>query len=192
MPSSWVSSSRLTALITTWFSCTGEFGMSVRIHQSLWRDSEASALTEGAILLPLLLSLVLGVFEFSLLIDQQHLISTGIHDAARYLARSANPNDATIQKDAKALATTGAIDGNVPRVKGWTVRDLNISFASTNNPTDAKGMTRFRGGPVIQSVTVSTTFTVPSLGFFGFLGLKPPALTASHQERVIGPGQLSR
>ena len=84
--------------------------MSVRM-QSLWRNDEGSALIEGAILVPVLLVLVLGVLEFSWLIDQQHLISTGIHDAARYLARSANPNDVTIQKDAKNLATTGAIDG---------------------------------------------------------------------------------
>jgi hypothetical protein len=47
----------------------------------------------------------------------------------------------------------------------------------------------FRGSAVIQRVTVSTTFTVPSLGFFGFLGLEPPVLTVSHQERVIRPGQ---
>jgi hypothetical protein len=166
--------------------------MSVRIQQSLWRDSEGSALMEGALLLPLLLSFVLGVFEFSWLFDQQHLISTGIHDAARYLARSANPNDGTIQKSAKTLATTGSIDGNAPRVRGWTMRDIKITFGSVDNPIGTNGVTRFRGGPVIQSVTVSTSFTVPSLGFFGFLGLKPPALTVSHQERVIGPGQISR
>src|SRR5262249_39960945 len=166
--------------------------MSVRAQQSLWRDSEGSALMEGAVLLPVLLAFALGVFEFSWLLDQQHLISTGIHDAARYLARSANPNDLTIQKDAKTLATTGAVDGNVPRVRGWTMRDINITFASTDNSVDAEGVTRYRGGPVIQSVTVSTTFTVPSLGFFGFLGLKPPAFTVSHQERVIGSGQVSR
>ena len=67
----------------------------------LWRNDEGSALIEGAILVPVLLVLVLGVFEFSWLIDQQHLISTGIHDAARYIARSANPHDVTIQRDAK-------------------------------------------------------------------------------------------
>jgi hypothetical protein len=166
--------------------------MYARAQQSLWRDNEGSALIEGAILLPLLLTFVLGVFEFSWLFDQQHLISTGIHDAARYLARSANPNDVTIQKDAKILATTGSIDGNAPRVRGWAMRDINITFASVDNPVGANGLTRFRGGSVIQSVTVSTTFTVPSLGFFGILGLKPPAFTVSHQERVIGPGQITR
>jgi len=166
--------------------------MSVRILQSLWRNGEGSALIEGAIVVPLLLILVLGVFEFSWLIDQQHLISTGIHDAARYIAQSANPNDLTIQKRAKNLATTGAIDGDTARVKGWTARDVSISYSSVENPVDVNGSTAFRGGAVIRSVTVSTTFSVPSLGFFGFLGLKPPALTVSHQERVIGPGHVSR
>src|SRR5438552_1455072 len=163
--------------------------MSVRM-QSLWRNDEGSALIEGAILVPVLLVLVLGVLEFSWLIDQQHLISTGIHDAARYLARSANPNDVTIQKDAKTLATTGAIDGNTARVRGWTARDVNITYGSVKNPVGGNGLTAFRGGAVVESVTVSTTFTVPSLAFFGFLGLKPPALTVSHQERIIPPGQV--
>lgn len=166
--------------------------MSVRIVQSLWRNGEGSALIEGAIIMPVLLTLVLGVFEFSWLIDQQHLISTGIHDAARYIARSANPNDPTIQKNAKNLATTGAIDGDTARVKGWTTHDVKITYASVKNSVGTNGLTPFRGGAVIQSVTVSTIFTVPSLGFFGFLGLKPPALTVSHEERVIGPGQVSR
>jgi len=166
--------------------------MSVQILQSLWRNGEGSALIEGAILVPVLLIVVLGVFEFSWLIDQQHLISTGIHDAARYIAQSANPNDLTIQKRAKNLATTGAIDGDTARVRGWTARDVNITYSSVENLVGVNGSTTFRGGAVIQRVTVSTTFTVPSLGFFGFLGLKPPALTVSHQERIIEPGQILR
>ena len=166
--------------------------MCVPILQSLWRNSEGSALIEGAIIVPVLSVIVLGVFEFSWLIDQQHLISTGIDDAARYIARSANPNDLATQRAAKNLATTGAIDGNTARVRGWTASDVNITYASVKNPVDTDGLTLFRGGAVIQNVTVSTTFTVPSLGFFGFLGLKPPVLTVSHQERVIGPGQVPR
>src|SRR3979490_293924 len=114
--------------------------MSVRILQSLWRNGEGSALIEGAIVVPLLLILVLGVFEFSWLIDQQHLISTGVHDAARYIARSANPRDVKIQRDAKKLATTGAIDGNTGRVNGWTTQDVAITYAAIANPPDAKGL----------------------------------------------------
>ena len=99
-----------------------------------------------------------------------------------------HPNDATIKKDAKYLATTGAIDGNTPRVRGWTADDVEISYTFINNATNDNGLTNFRGGAVIESVTVSTTFTVPSLGFFGILRLSPPTFKVSHQERVIGSG----
>ena len=47
----------------------------------------------------------------------------------------------TIQKGAKNLATTGAIDGNTARVKGWTMRDVNITYASVNNPAGVNGLT---------------------------------------------------
>ena len=162
--------------------------MSLRILHSWWRNSEGSALVEGALVVPILCTLLFGVFEFSWLFYQQHLISTGIRDAARYLARTANPSDVTIQADAKNLATTGAIDGDSARVSGWLTHDVTIAYASVDNPVGFNGLTPFRGGAVIQSVTVSTTFAVPSLGFFGLLGLKPPPFTISHQERIIGPG----
>jgi len=160
--------------------------MSHRTLRSIWRDYEGSALVESAVLLPVLFLLVFGVFEFSWLICQQHLISTGICDAARYIAHSTNPNDPTIKKDAKYLATTGAIDGDTPRVSGWTPDDVEISYSFTTNQPNEDGLPSFRGGNVIESVTVSTTFTVPSLGFFGLLGLTAPTLSISHQERVIG------
>src|SRR5262245_33025582 len=118
--------------------------MSIRIYQSLWRNDEGSALIEGATIVPFLLVLVLGVFEFSWLIDQQHLISTGIHDAARYIARSANPRDIIIQNDAKRLATTGAIDGGTSRVRGWTTRDVHIAYASVNSSVSSNGLTPLR------------------------------------------------
>jgi hypothetical protein len=156
--------------------------------QRLRRDDEGTAFVEGAIIVPVLFMLLLGVFEFSRLIYQQHLVSTGIRDAAHYIARSQHPDDAMIQRDAKNLAITGDFEGAPPRVGGWRVSDIHIAFASIANPTAADGLTRFRGGPTIRVVTVSTVFTVPSLGFFEVLGLKPPTFSVSHQERVIGPG----
>jgi hypothetical protein len=160
--------------------------MSRRTLRSMWRDHEGSALVESAVVLPVLFLLVFGVFEFSWLICQQHLISTGICDAARYIAHSRTPNDTTIKKDAKYLATMGAIDGVTPRVSGWMPDDVEIFYSFTNNQTNEDGLPNFRGGNVIEIVTVSTTFTVPSLGFFGMFGLTPPMFNISHQERVIG------
>src|SRR5215470_10652991 len=162
--------------------------MPCRLLRSIWRESEGSALVEGSIILPVLFILVFGVFEFSWVICQQHLILTGISDAARYIARSTAPNDATVKKVAKNLATTGSVDGDTPRVKGWTADDIDISYTFINNAAGHDGLTDFRGGQVIESVTVSTTFTVPSLGFFGILKLSPPTVNVSHQERIIGSG----
>src|SRR5262249_8317570 len=150
--------------------------MACRRLRSIWRNSEGSALVEGSIILPVLFILVFGLFEFSWMICQQHLILTGISDASRHIARSTTPNDATIKKVPQNLATTGAVDGDTPRVRGWTADDIDISYTFINNATDDNGLTNFRGGQVIESVTVSTTFTVPSLGFFGILKLSPPIL----------------
>jgi len=162
--------------------------MLCRLLCSIWRNSEGSALVEGSVILPVLFILVFGVFEFSWAICQQHLILTGISDAARYIARSATPNDATIKKVAKNLATTGSVDGDTPRVKGWTVDDVDISYTFIDNPAGDNGLTKFRGGQVIESVIVSTTFTVPPFGFFNILKLLPPTFDVSHQERIIGSG----
>src|ERR1700682_5782323 len=118
--------------------------MSVRILRSLWRNSEGSALVEGALVVPILCTLLFGVVEFLLLFFQQHLIPTGTRDAARYIARPANPDDVTIQTGAKNLATTGAIDGNIARVGGWWTHDVTITYASVLNTVGRNGLAQLR------------------------------------------------
>ena len=161
---------------------------------AIWQDHEGSALVEGALLLPVLFLLMFGVYEFSWLFYQRHLISTGLRDAARYLARSPTPCDGTspdwlaAEENAKNLATTGSISGGAARVKGWTAAMVTPLCTAVENPPGAKGLALYRGGPIIYVVTVSTRFTDHSLGFFGVLGLQPPIISVAHSERVIGPG----
>ena len=158
---------------------TGSFRQAIaRLLRSVWRNSDGTALVEGALVVPVLLALVLGVYEFSWYFYQEHLISTGLRDAARYIARSMTPTDAKIQADAKNLATTGSIAEGAPRIAGWTAADVTISFTAVRGA--------YRGGPTVSLVTVSTSFAEPSLGFFGFFGLTAPSIAVSHQERVIG------
>jgi Flp pilus assembly protein TadG len=162
--------------------------------QALWRDRTGSALVEGALLLPVLCGLMFGIYEFSWLFYQQHLISIGLRDAARYLARSSNPCDGAsrdwliAEENAKNLATTGSIDGGNLRVKGWVAAMVTPQCAAIDNPSGSNGLTLYRGGPTIYVVTVSTKFSDPSLGFFGFLGLQPPVISVAHSERAIGSG----
>jgi len=69
----------------------------------IWKDEEGSALLEAAIVIPVLFSLVFGTLEFSFYFFQQHLVATGVRDAARYLART-DPADANARITAQNLA----------------------------------------------------------------------------------------
>jgi Flp pilus assembly protein TadG len=64
-------------------------------------DTRGSALLEGTVLTPFLCVLLFGVYEFSNFFYQQHLVSTGVRDAARYLARAADPTASSAQTTAQ-------------------------------------------------------------------------------------------
>jgi Flp pilus assembly protein TadG len=165
--------------------------MSVRREPSLWQDQRGSALIEGAVLLPLLIALVFGVFEFSWLFYQQHMVAIGLHDAAGYLARSSDPCNAvsrawkTEQQHAKNLATSGSLTGGAARVRGWAPEMVTTKCTKIDNPIELNGLSRFRGASV-YIVTASTQFTYPSLGLLSLLHLKSPVISASYSERAIG------
>ena len=165
-----------------------------RAARSLPRDSEASALVEGAVIVPLLIVLLLGVYEFSWFFYQQHVISSGLRDAARYLARSHDScgsgpaNWAAAEESAKNLAVSGSITGGLSRVKGWTPVMVTLRCHQIDNLPPASGLAAYRGGSVVYVITASTQFIEPSLGFFGLLGLPLPIISVAHSERVIGPG----
>ena len=160
------------------------------------RDQEGSALLEATILMPVLCALFFGVYEFSWFFYKQHLVSTGVRDAARYLARVLDPNDpnvptnglspsyATAAPRARNLATRGTIDSSgALRVKGWVAGNVS-SFL---DPVTNTGGTYLGPNPV-YIVRVQTTFTPATLGFLGYFGFPAPAISVTHRERLIGPG----
>jgi hypothetical protein len=149
--------------------------------RAIWQSDHGTALVESAIVLPVFLTLVGGVYEFSFYLYQQQLVTIGVRDAARYLALTADPRSPTNQVDAKNLALSGSIDGGPDRVSGWSPADISIQIDTVDN-----NAATYSGGSVIRLVTVSTNFVDPSLGFFELLGLKPPTMSVSHQERAVG------
>jgi Flp pilus assembly protein TadG len=163
-----------------------------RLFGSLRHNTDGSVLVEAAVVLPVMVPLVLGVLEFSWYFQKQQLVESGVRDAARYLARTAEdttpPTDpcdnATFVANAKSIAVTGVISGGTARVPGWTVGSVTIcptTFFDNSAST-------YLGPSKIYLITVSTTFADPALGFFSALGLTTPNLSASHTERSIGPG----
>jgi Flp pilus assembly protein TadG len=165
---------------------------------SLWRDDDGSALVEATIVMPMLISLFLGVFEFSWYPYNQQLVVSGLRDAARYMTRielTDGNRDPCSQKDqsgvlytaeAANIATTAqSAAGGSARVSGWNAADVTISCLSSA----ALDSGNYAGGSANMTIIdVATRFTDPSLGLFSSLGLKPPPLAFSHQERFIGPG----
>jgi Flp pilus assembly protein TadG len=164
----------------------------------LWRDDDGSALVEATIVMPLLIGFFLGVFEFSWYLYNQQLVVSGLRDAARYMTRielTDGNRDPCVQKDqngvlytaeAANIATTAQSDpGGSARVSGWNAADVTISCLSSAALSNG----RYADGSASMTIIdVATRFTDPSLGLFSALGLKPPPLSYSHQERFIGPG----
>jgi hypothetical protein len=154
----------------------------LRTLKSIGRAESGAALVEGAIVLPIVIVLVGGVYEFGFFLYQQQLVTSGVRTAARYLALTSDPTDVTNQSDARNLAVTGSIGGGgPPRVADWAPSDISIAVNSVNNAAGT-----YSGGATIQLVTVSTSVVDPTLGFLGLLGLKAPTIAASHEERVVG------
>jgi hypothetical protein len=147
----------------------------------LWRSERGTALVESAIVLPIFLLLVGGVYEFGYYFYQEQLATTGVRDAARYLALTANPSNAVNQADAVRLAVYGALDGAKARVRGWSPGDVAVSVMTLDNSSGLY----CRDCP-IRVITVSTSFVDSSLGFLDLVGIKAPVISVSHQERWVG------
>lgn len=162
---------------------------------TIWRNHDGSALIEGAVVVPFLFALILGILDFSFFFFQQHLVSTGVRDAARYLARTADPAAGGAQTIAKNLAAIGAPTAlTYRRVSGFDPANVVISFSFVANAINGTtGVRPFReaadecGGPnQIMIVSVTGSFQYQSFGFLTFLGLPVPTVTVTHSERCIG------
>jgi Flp pilus assembly protein TadG len=160
----------------------------------IWRDDKGSVLLEGTIVLPVLFILIFGVLEFSFYFYQQHLMSTGVRDAARYLARVVDPTDAATQTAAQNLAATGSTaGGSARRVTGWDPDEVAITFSFVANGM-VDGTRPYRQGPEaafpdsLRIVNVTGSFTWVPLGFWGFFGFGSKSVTVTHTERFMGRG----
>ena len=145
-------------------------------------DIAGSALLEGAVVTPFLCVLCFGVFEFSYYFYQQHVMATGVADAARYIARACDPTATATVTSAQNLASTGSTAGGTGRrVTGWDPAEVNVAFTNVDNSAGT-----YRGPNTIRIVNVIGNFTYVPLGFWGYFGFSIPVVQIAHSERVIG------
>lgn len=165
---------------------TGD-GMLISSFRKFAGDTQGAALIEGALIFPFLAVLAFGSYEFSNLIYSHHLITTGVRDAARFLARTDDP--LAKQTEAKNLATTGTINtGGTRRVSWWAPDNVSITVRALPNPVVdvATGERQYRGLATIQVVEVRSEVTYQGLGTIKIPGIDVFKFTVFHNERAIG------
>lgn len=154
-----------------------------------------AALVELTVVLPVLLTIGLGVIEFGRLIYNYHLITVGVRDAVRY---QSGFTDGANYNNAKCIALTGKIAGadcdpgaspsctTACRVSWWNdAATVTFTPASITND-NGFGVPLYRGGATITVITASAIVAYSPFGMFGFYGTGAINLTTSHQERYYG------
>jgi Flp pilus assembly protein TadG len=154
----------------------------------LWADRRGASLVEFTVVMPFLVLLGFGTFEYGSALYGHHMVSTGLRDAARYLARVDDPTVTTEQDKAKQLAVYGQIGGSAKRVSWWNTGDVSVSTSTIANPINSStGYRTYRGPDPIRVVRVSTSATYPGFGLFAVIGLGPTLpINLYHEERSIG------
>lgn len=162
----------------------------------LKQDQKGGPLAEFALVLPFLLLMIFGAFEFGRLLYIQHIITKGVQDAARYAARqnaviesgSCMPTSgawSTVVGNAQTIATRGSAGAATLLVKDFTPATVSVSVSCeaangtmvTSNPA---------AGTAVPIVVVSAVVPVTDIGFFNFLGQSAVTLRAEHREMAIG------
>lgn len=146
------------------------------------RDSErGAALVEMTLVVPFLLTLGLGVFEFGNIYYKYHLMQNAVRDAARFGASRVGDvcNTPSLKDEIKAIALRTGQNNGI-----WTSGySIEVTCTTYNNKANKYP---YRGGDNINSIKVTATVPYRSLGFLGFFNLAPPTLRVSQEERAQG------
>lgn len=151
-------------------------------------------MVEFTLLITFLLTLAFGVFEFGRFMYAHHLVTAGLRDGARYLARVGDIDDATTLTDAivdaKNIAVFGNPDGNPPaRVSYWLASHVTIPNplpTISNAPVGTPPTRPYRGTDDITIIRLTAAVPFPDLGMLDFIGVGSLTINASHEERHIG------
>jgi Flp pilus assembly protein TadG len=166
-----------------------------QVWQRIQNDERGAALIELTVILPILLTIGLGVAEFGSLIYNYHLISTGIRDAARY---AAGLPSGSADNDVKCIALTGYVAGSLCsasstpscttacRVSWWNNVNTIAVTPELKTNDDGAGNKLYRGGEQITLVTVSTDIDYGGVGFLAYLSIGQMTFHIEHEERLYG------
>ncbi|WP_224654989.1 TadE/TadG family type IV pilus assembly protein [Mesorhizobium sp. CO1-1-2] len=164
--------------------------------QRFRRDHRGTTLVETALILPLMVPLSAGVFEFGNLIHDKLLMEAGLSDGARFAARCNSQmytDNGLAAIDCASIATNMAVFGNVAgtgsaRVKGWVKANVTVTIAAPASCHDAvvAGATQYRSTTTqVCIVRAAGTFAYSGIGMLSLLRIGPITLNGFHEERYI-------
>jgi hypothetical protein len=151
-----------------------------------------------ALIVPVLLTLLLGSMELGNYFYNQHTLTKSVRDGARFAARQAFEHfetcDAepggTVVADTKQVTRTGQVTGGSDRLPNWTAGDTQFSV-TTRCSTESDGVTY--GGIYSAFASEGARYVVveavlPYQPIMGMLGLASGNLQvhASQQAAVAG------
>jgi len=164
----------------------------------IWRkgvqDTRGAALIEFTLVLPILLSLALGVTEFGRMIQHHHVVQKGVRDAARYLAR-VDIGNTTCTKDAnwnakeviaKDLAMKGSTDPAATLILNYWTNPTTITVALNCYNITADDFRGRENSSTIPRVEVTAIVPYQDIGLLEVLGFGPLTFTLAHEEMNFG------
>ncbi len=158
------------------------------------RDEGGAPLAEFALALPLLLVLVFGTMEFANVLYQQHIITKGAQEAARFAARSpalvssasCSPTGggwAGATTAAANIAATGQTAGGTSIIPNFSTADVTITVEC---PASGDLLSSNPDSGSIPVVLATVSIDYRSLGFLDLLNLSNFSLSAQHREMGVG------
>ena len=153
---------------------------------SFFNAKRGAALVEFSMVAPLLVFLMCGLAEFSLVMRQYHIMEKGARDAGRYLAR-VPMTGCTLNGDAvtqaQNLALTGRTGGGSYLLPSWT--DPSTVAVTVAQCFDNSGGA-YRGRANMPVIEVTANAPYADLGLLSVIGLDDVDLEVSHQQLWIG------
>ncbi len=149
------------------------------LRKSIWRNTRGAMAAEAALILPVLLLLGFGTADYGNLLLQKHRMSSGLVSAGNFLARSSTPE--ALETPARYLAVTGSTTGTDPRINGWSIADVAISYRNQQNNNGD-----YRGGASIRTVILSSEANYTGFGIVTMMSPGGITIRSRYEERILG------
>lgn len=160
--------------------------------RGIWRDERGAAIAELALVLPFLFLMIFGMFEFGRALYQQNIVTKGVQDAARFVARHpklieggscAAANISSIETTAKELAVRGGSTTAPLILPNFTASTIVVSVSCYGTTTLDTPTPLSSSIPVVTVTASGVAFTPIFPGYFGLSSIN---LSAAHTEMGVG------